>query len=179
MLTIKLQRVGKKKQPQFRFVLIEKARDPFGHAKEILGFYHPRTTPSTVEINKERTEYWIKNGAQCTNTVWNLLVEKGIVSGEKRKSYRLSLKRKTKLEENDKAKKDADVAKKNVEEAKKVEEAEMKAAEKLVAEAPAAETPVETAHVAEEKKEETPAEAPAEEKPVEEVTEKPAEETKE
>ncbi len=174
MLTIKLQRVGKKKQPQYRFVLVEKAKDPYGRAKEILGFYHPLTNPSTVEINKERTEYWISNGAQCTNTVWNLLVDKGIVKGEKRKSYRLSLKRKAKLEEKDKAKQEAEAKKKEAEEAKKAAEAEAKAAEKAAAEAPAPEAP------AEETKKEAPPEA--EEKPAEAEAKKeeaPAEETKE
>jgi len=166
MLTIKLQRVGKKKQPQYRFVLVEKAKDPYGHAKEILGFYHPRTNPSTIEINAERAEYWISKGAQCTNTVWNLLVDKGIVKGEKRKSYRLSLKRKAKLEANDKAKQEAEAAKKAAAEEKKAAEAEAKAAEKAAEAAPkeaAPEAPAEAASP----EAETPAEKKAEEAPAE------------
>lgn len=166
MLTIKLQRVGKKNQPQFRFVLVEKARDPFGRAKEILGWYHPRS--SQMEIKKDRVEYWIGNGAQATNTVWNILVDQGIVKGEKRKSIRLSDKRRAKIEEADKAKKEAEAAKKAEEEAKKAAEAEAKKAaeEAAAAEAKAeAEAPVETPAPAEEK----PAEAPAEPAPTEET----------
>jgi small subunit ribosomal protein S16 len=84
MLTIRLSRVGKKKQPFYRFIVSEKTHDPWGKALELLGTYNPLTNPSTLVLEKERIEYWISKGAQCSGTVWNLLIEQGIVKGEKR-----------------------------------------------------------------------------------------------
>lgn len=165
MLTIKLQRVGKKNQPQFRFVLVEKTKDPYGRAKEIIGWYHPRS--SQMEVKKDRLEYWIKNGVQCTETVWNLFVNEGLVKGDKRKTMKLSKKRRAKLEEKAKAEKEAEEAKKAEAEAKAAEEAAAKEAE--------AEKPAE----AEAPKEETPAEDKAEEKPAEAAKEESKEEKKE
>lgn len=133
MLTIRLTRVGKKKQPQYRFIVSEKARDPWGKALEILGTYEPRRTPSAITLNKERVTFWIEKGAQCSDTVWNLFVDQGLVKGEKRKQIKLSTKRKAKL-------------------GKKAEEAAAKAAAAAPApapeptpEAPAAEAPTEEA----------------------------------
>lgn len=97
MLSIRLTRIGKKKQPEYRFIICEKARDPWGKALEILGHYNPRTNPATFNVKKDRIEYWISNGAQCTDTVWNLFVERGLVKGEKRKNTKITRKRKEKL----------------------------------------------------------------------------------
>lgn len=169
MLTIKLQRVGKKNQPQFRFVLVEKTKDPYGRAKEIIGWYHPRS--SQMEVKKDRLEYWIKNGVQCTETVWNLFVNEGLVKGDKRKTMKLSKKRRAKLEEKAKAEKEAEEAKKAEAEAKAAEEAE--AEKPAEAEAPKEETP------AEDKAEEKPAEAAKEESKEEKKEAAPAEDSKE
>ncbi|HPN15475.1 MAG TPA: 30S ribosomal protein S16 [bacterium] len=97
MLSIRLTRIGKKKQPEYRFIICEKSRDPWGKALEILGHYNPRTNPGTFTVKKDRIEHWIANGAQCTDTVWNLFVEHGVVKGEKRKNTKISKKRKEKL----------------------------------------------------------------------------------
>lgn len=97
MLTIRLSRVGKKKQPEYRFVIMEKGRDPWGKALEILGHYNPRSTPVIFEIKKDRVEYWLSKGAQPSDTVWNMFVDRGIVKGEKRKKISISKKRKAKL----------------------------------------------------------------------------------
>lgn len=88
MLALKLSRVGKKKQPSYRIIVVEKSKDPWGTSRDIVGFYNPRTEPKTVKINEERVKYWIEHGAQPTNTVWNILVDAKIVQGEKRKSHR-------------------------------------------------------------------------------------------
>ncbi len=103
MLTIRLTRVGKKKQPSYRFIVSEKARDPWGKALEILGFYNPLTNPSTVKINKERIEYWISKGAQTSETVRNILIDQGILTGAKAKLAQISTRRKAKLEKEAKA----------------------------------------------------------------------------
>ena len=85
MLTIRLTRVGKKKQPSYRFIVSEKARDPWGKALELLGTYNPLTNPATIKLEKERINYWISKGAQCSETVWNLFVDQGIVQGAKKR----------------------------------------------------------------------------------------------
>lgn len=86
MLAIKLSRVGKKKQPSFRLVVVEKTKDPWGTTVENVGFYNPRTEPRTVNLEAERIKYWLSKGAQPTATVWNLLVDAKVVAGEKRKA---------------------------------------------------------------------------------------------
>lgn len=83
MLTLKLSRVGKKKQPEYRLIVIEKGRDPWGRAKEILGHYHPLAKPKSFTVNKERLDHYVKNGVQSTHTVHNLLVTFGYLSSAK------------------------------------------------------------------------------------------------
>ena len=97
MLSIRLTRVGKKKQPEYRFIICEKSRDPWGKALEILGHMNPLVKPAKITLNKERITYWISKGAQCSDTVWNILLDQGIVTGEKRRNTRLSKKRKENL----------------------------------------------------------------------------------
>ncbi len=97
MLTIRLTRVGKTKQPLYRLIINEKAHDPWGRAIEILGTYNPRTNPAKIDLKKDRIEYWLSKGAQCSDTVWNLFLDQKIVTGEKRKHEGLSKRRKEKL----------------------------------------------------------------------------------
>ena len=98
MLTIRLTRIGKKKQPLYRFIVSEKARDPWGKALEILGSHNTLVSPSVSTINEERVKYWISKGAQCSDTVWNLFVDKKIVEGDKRKKQSVSNRRREKLD---------------------------------------------------------------------------------
>lgn len=173
MLRIRLQRVGRKKQPTYRFVVSERARDTQGRALEILGSYNPTQSPKLFNIKKERVLHWINMGAQPSETVNNLLVTEGIIKGDKQKSVTITKKRQTKLDEKKaadaEAKKAKEEAAKAEAEAKKAAEAEAKEAEKAAeTEAPAA---------TEEVKEETPvAEVPAtEEAKTEEASEEKAE----
>ena len=94
MLVIRLTRVGKKKQPSYRIVVQEKGRDPWGHYQELLGHYNPLTKPATITLERERVTHWISKGAQPSDTVWNLLIDQGIVKGEKRRIVQISGKRK-------------------------------------------------------------------------------------
>lgn len=87
MLTIKLARIGKKKQPHYRLIISEKGRDPYGRALEILGNYNPFT--KELQAPAERINYWISKGAQMTPTVNNLLVEKKIIEGQKVKASKV------------------------------------------------------------------------------------------
>lgn len=81
MLTLKLQRIGKKHQAAFRLIVGEKREKLDGKQLEDLGWYNPRT--DKYEFNKDRVLYWISKGAQKTPTVHNALVGAGIVEGKK------------------------------------------------------------------------------------------------
>jgi small subunit ribosomal protein S16 len=115
MLTIRLTRKGKKNQPFFRIVVVDKRKSSKGgRSIEDLGYKNPLT--KKVSINKERVLYWIKNGAQLSNTIYNLLVEEKIIEGKKIHVSKISKKKQSEI---DKAKVDAENAKK-VEEVKEV-----------------------------------------------------------
>ncbi len=139
MLHIRLTRIGKKKQPEYRFIVCEKSRDPWGKALEILGHYNPRTNPPTVALKSDRITHWISVGAQCSNTVWNLLVDQGVVKGEKRKSIKISNKRREEIAKNNKAKEAA-----KAEAAKKKEEVKEEPKEEVKTEPEAEEKAKET-----------------------------------
>jgi len=81
MLKIRLSRIGKKKQPYYRLVVSENARDMYGRALEILGSYNPRN--KQLEVKKDRVEYWLSKGAQASATIHNLLVGQKIIEGKK------------------------------------------------------------------------------------------------
>lgn len=73
MLMIRLARVGARKQPHYRIVVIEKERARNGRALEVVGTYNPRTSPAQVQLVRERIEYWRSKGAQVSATVGKLL----------------------------------------------------------------------------------------------------------
>ena len=73
MLSIRMRRTGSKKRPFFRVVVSEARSKKEGDFVEVLGFYNPRSKPAVVEINKERIEHWIKNGARPSDSVRTLL----------------------------------------------------------------------------------------------------------
>lgn len=102
MLTIRLTRIGKKKQPLYRFIVSEKARDPWGKALEILGSYNTLVSPSAVNLDVERVKYWLSKGAQTSDTVNNILIDQKIISGDKRKMQSVSKRRREKLDKKQK-----------------------------------------------------------------------------
>src|SRR5579864_632943 len=73
VLMIRLSRVGARKQPHYRVVVIEKERARNGRPVEIVGTYNPRTTPASVELKRERIDYWRSNGAQVSARVGKIL----------------------------------------------------------------------------------------------------------
>jgi small subunit ribosomal protein S16 len=85
-LIIRLQRVGKKKQPVFRIALAEKHRAADKTVKEVLGHYNPRTKEFAIR-DEERLKYWIAQHIPLSATVHNLLVTKGILSGAKVRAW--------------------------------------------------------------------------------------------
>ncbi len=84
MVKLRLARMGKKNQPSYRLVAIKAKTKRSGEALEQIGFYNPRTQPSTFEFNKERVEYWLSVGAQPTETVARLLARNGVLKLEKK-----------------------------------------------------------------------------------------------
>ena len=69
MLMIRLSRTGARKQPQYRVVVIEKERARNGRPVEIVGTYNPRTTPASIELKRERIDYWVSKGAKMSDRV--------------------------------------------------------------------------------------------------------------
>ncbi|HEV2289293.1 MAG TPA: 30S ribosomal protein S16 [Candidatus Acidoferrales bacterium] len=73
MLTIRLSRIGKKKQPAYRVVVIEKTRPRDGRFVEIVGTYDPLKKPAVIQLDAERIKYWLGCGAQPSDTVRSFL----------------------------------------------------------------------------------------------------------
>ena len=75
MLMIRLARVGARKQPHYRIVVIEKERARNGRPVEVVGTYNPRTNPASVELKRERVDYWVSKGARMSDTVTRILAK--------------------------------------------------------------------------------------------------------
>jgi len=69
VLMIRLARTGARKQPHYRVVVIEKERARNGRSVEVVGTYNPRTTPASIELKRERIDYWVSKGAQMSDRV--------------------------------------------------------------------------------------------------------------
>jgi small subunit ribosomal protein S16 len=76
VLMIRLARVGARKQPYYRVVVIEKDRARNGRSVEVVGTYNPRTNPASVDLKFERIEFWKGKGAQPSDRVAKLLSSK-------------------------------------------------------------------------------------------------------
>lgn len=75
MLMIRLSRLGARKQPMYRIVVIEKARARNGRPVEVVGTYNPRTNPASIEMKRDRVEYWVSKGAQMSERVNKLFTK--------------------------------------------------------------------------------------------------------
>jgi small subunit ribosomal protein S16 len=70
---IKLTRLGKIRNPQYRIAIADARTRREGRAIEVIGRYHPKEDPSLIEIDSERAQYWLSVGAQPTEPVLKLL----------------------------------------------------------------------------------------------------------
>ena len=70
---IKLTRLGKIRNPQYRIVVADARTRRNGRAIETIGRYHPKEEPSLIEVDSERAQYWLGVGAQPTEPVAALL----------------------------------------------------------------------------------------------------------
>jgi len=118
MLKIRLRRVGKKHEPHFYIVVAEHSAPVKGKYIEKLGFYNP--VQNLFSAEKERVEYWLSQGAQISDTVYNLFVKNKIIKG---KPVKKSVKPKKK---EDKEKKEAKEVSSSSSQAEKGEEKEEK-----------------------------------------------------
>ena len=73
MVKIKLRRMGKKKEPTFRVVVIDERKTPKSSYIESLGFYNPRSEPPIIKVDMKRLEHWLSMGAQPTESVKNII----------------------------------------------------------------------------------------------------------
>lgn len=86
MLRIRFFRIGKRNQPSFKIVVTDRRNPPRGGKfVEEVGFWNPLTKEKV--LNKERIQYWLRVGAQPTDSVWNLLVDEKIVEGKKKLKF--------------------------------------------------------------------------------------------
>lgn len=77
MVKIRLQRQGAKKAPFYHIVVADSRSARDGKIIEKIGSYDPMTDPSTIIIDNEKVEKWIKNGAKPTDTVKALIERAG------------------------------------------------------------------------------------------------------
>jgi small subunit ribosomal protein S16 len=70
---LRLTRVGKTKQPQYRIVAADSRSPRDGRFIEIVGHYNPRTEPSTLKVDNDKAVKWLRQGAQPTDRVRKLL----------------------------------------------------------------------------------------------------------
>ena len=82
MLMIRLARIGARKQPYYRVVVIEKERARNGRSVEVVGTYNPRTAPVSVVLKRERIDHWVAKGAKMSETVARLVSKHTPVSAE-------------------------------------------------------------------------------------------------
>ena len=73
MVVIRLRRAGSKKRPFFRVVVTDSRAARDSSFVEILGHYNPRKKPALVDVNKDRVDFWLKQGAQPSDTVRTLI----------------------------------------------------------------------------------------------------------
>ena len=79
MVKIRLRRVGARKKPSYRLVVVDSRAPRDGKFISIIGHYNPLTNPETVDIEEEEALKWLRQGAQPTATAARLLSKMGIM----------------------------------------------------------------------------------------------------
>jgi small subunit ribosomal protein S16 len=77
-VSMRLTRVGGKKDPVWRVVVADSRSPRDGRVIETIGRYNAQTDPSTIQIDEERARYWLGQGAQPSDTVKKLLKTQGV-----------------------------------------------------------------------------------------------------
>lgn len=73
MVSIRLMRLGGKKKPFYRVVVIDSKKPRESKAKDIIGYYNPLKEPPEIKIDSEKAKFWLERGAQASKTVQSLL----------------------------------------------------------------------------------------------------------
>jgi small subunit ribosomal protein S16 len=76
---IRLRRMGAKKTPFYRIVVADSRAPRDGAFIEEIGYYNPLVDPALINIDAEKADKWIKNGAQPSDTVRGLLKKSGVI----------------------------------------------------------------------------------------------------
>lgn len=76
---LRLKRMGKKGKPFYRIVAADSRSPRDGRIIEAIGTYNPTTTPAEIKVDSELAVKWLKNGAQPSDTVRNILSKEGIM----------------------------------------------------------------------------------------------------
>ena len=79
MVKIRLRRMGAKKNPYYRIVVSDSRSPRDGCFIEEIGSYDPLANPAEIKVDAERAQYWVKSGAQPTDTVKRLLKTAGAI----------------------------------------------------------------------------------------------------
>lgn len=79
-VAIRLMRFGKRGNPSYRIVVLDKRSKRDGAYLEKIGTYQPMTEPGKLELIKERFEYWTSRGAQLSEGMTKLLKSKKSVN---------------------------------------------------------------------------------------------------
>lgn len=85
---IRLTRTGRKKLPSYRVVVADSRMPRDGRFIEAIGFYDPKTDPSTIDIDADKAKSWLDKGAQPSNTVSKLLAIAGVIDAAPAKKAR-------------------------------------------------------------------------------------------
>ena len=138
MLMMRLQRVGRKNDPSYRIVVVDKRNGPKSNKNvDHLGSYSPKL--GHIQIDKDKAKDWLSKGVQPSDTVYNILVSQKVVEGKKKNS----LPKKSPIIDEAKIKAEAEAKAKAEADAKAAEEAAKAEAEAEAAPA-VAEEAVET-----------------------------------
>ena len=79
MVKLRLKRMGSKRKPFYRIVAADSRSPRDGRIIETIGTYNPPTNPASITVNEELAVKWLKDGAQPSDTVRNILSTQGIL----------------------------------------------------------------------------------------------------
>lgn len=119
MLMMRLQRVGRRNDPSYRIVVVDKRTGPKSNKHvDHLGFYNPKL--NQTQINAEKAKDWLSKGVQASDTMHNILVSQKVIEAKKKNV----LPKKSPIIDEEKLKAEAEAKAKAEEEAKQKAEAE-------------------------------------------------------
>lgn len=76
---IRLKKTGKKDQPYYRVVVLDRSKSRDTKVLEELGFYNPRPEPRDIRLKEDRAYEWLKKGAEPSKTVRDIFSDRGLM----------------------------------------------------------------------------------------------------